>query len=40
MEEALSLASNDFQLDLEEFKNVLELADETSTLGSVFLGLN
>ena len=40
MEEALSLASNDFQIDLEEFKNVLELANETSTLGGTFLGLN
>ena len=40
MEEALSLAANDFQLDLEEFKNVLELANETSTLGGTFLGLN
>ena len=39
-EEAISLASNDFQLDLEEFKNVLELANETSTLGGTFLGLN
>lgn len=39
-EEIASLASNDFQLDLEEFKNVLELANETSTLGGTFLGLN
>lgn len=39
-EEATYLASYDFQLDLQEFRNVVELADETSTLGTTFLGLN
>lgn len=39
-EKAREYVDNSFNLDLQEFKNVHELSNETTTLGGVFLGMN